>query len=147
MRITSFTDYGIRTLMYLASLPPQELSSVEQVAKVYGLSQNHMVKVVGQLKKRGYVETLRGKNGGIRLAKDPDVINIGQVIENMENHLDGVDCVTSSCQLVPCCELKTALSIAMKAFLDAMGTYTLSDLMRNKQELIPLMAIYSNNPV
>lgn len=144
MRITSFTDYGLRTLMYLASLPPQELSSVEQVAKVYGVSQNHMVKVVGQLKKLGYIETLRGKNGGIRLEKEPNDINIGQVIEKMEQHLDGVDCFTSNCQLVPCCELKTALSIAMKAFLDAMATYTLADLMRNKQELIPLMAIYSS---
>jgi Rrf2 family nitric oxide-sensitive transcriptional repressor len=139
MRITTFTDFGLRTLMYLASLPPEQLSNVQEVSKVYKVSQNHMVKVVGKLKKLGYVHTLRGKNGGICLAMTPEEINIGQVIAKMENHLDGVDCSTSACQLVPCCELRRALAIGMQAFIKAMENYTLADLMVNKSQLSPLL--------
>ncbi|MCV6609380.1 MAG: Rrf2 family transcriptional regulator [Amphritea sp.] len=139
MRLTAFTDFGLRTLMYLASLEEEQLSSVSEVASIYNVSQNHMVKVIGQLAKLGYVQTIRGKNGGIRLAMKPADINIGDVIAKMENHLDGVDCISTSCQLIPCCELKHALAEAMNAFLDTMRRYTLADLVANKSELIPLM--------
>ncbi|RTE64621.1 Rrf2 family transcriptional regulator [Amphritea opalescens] len=140
MRLTAFTDFGLRTLMYLASLEEDQLSSVAEVSGVYGVSRSHMVKVIGQLAKSGYVQTIRGKNGGIRLARQPDLINIGDVIEQLENHLDGVDCVTTSCQLAPCCELKSALMKGMQAFIEAMRQYTLADLIVNKRQLIPLMS-------
>lgn len=141
MRLSTFTDFGLRTLMYLTSLPPEQLSSVAEVSNVYKVSQNHMVKVVGQLKKLGYIQAIRGKNGGICLALDPKEINIGQVIRQMEKHLDGVDCSTSACQLVQCCELKQALSIAMEAFIATMANYTLADLVVNKRQLDPLWII------
>ncbi|MFT5852696.1 MAG: Rrf2 family nitric oxide-sensitive transcriptional repressor [Colwellia sp.] len=141
MRLTTFTDIGLRTLMYLANLPPGQLSSVAEVSKVYKISQNHMVKVAGQLKKHGYVTAIRGKNGGICLAMAQDKINIGDVIRNLENHLDGVDCMSLSCQLISCCELKKALSKAMDAFLSVMDQHTLADLVVNKNELIPLWLI------
>lgn len=141
MRITTFTDFGLRTLMYLASLPPEQLSSVLEVSKVYKVSQNHMVKVVGQLNKLGYIRALRGKNGGICLAVAPEEINIGQVISQMENHLDGVDCSTSACQLVPCCKLREALKIGMQAFISAMEHYSLADLMTNQTQLAPLLFV------
>ncbi|CAG0911489.1 unnamed protein product, partial [Cyprideis torosa] len=105
------------------------------------VSQSHMVKVIGQLAKLGYVQTIRGKNGGIRLAVSPETINIGEVIEQLENYLDGVDCTTTSCQLLPCCELKKALIEGMRAFIDTLRKYTLADLMVNKNQLIPLLAI------
>lgn len=140
MRLSAFTDFGLRTLMYLASLEGERLSSVAEVSTVYQVSQSHMVKVIGQLAKLGYVQTIRGKNGGIRLAASPESINIGEVIEQLENHLDGVDCTTTACQLLPCCELKKALTEGMRAFIDTMRTYTLADLMVNKSQLIPLLA-------
>ncbi|MBN0989237.1 Rrf2 family transcriptional regulator [Amphritea pacifica] len=140
MRLSAFTDFGLRTLMYLATLEEARLSSVAEVSAVYQVSQSHMVKVIGQLAKLGYVQTIRGKNGGIRLAQSPESINIGDVIEQLENHLDGVDCLSTSCQLLPCCELKKALMEGMRAFIDTMRQYTLADLMVNKRQLIPLLA-------
>ncbi|SER10754.1 transcriptional regulator, BadM/Rrf2 family [Amphritea atlantica] len=140
MRLSAFTDFGLRTLMYLATLEEARLSSVAEVSAVYQVSQSHMVKVIGQLAKLGYVQTIRGKNGGIRLAQSPESINIGDVIEQLENHLDGVDCLSTSCQLLPCCELKKALMEGMRAFINTMRQYTLADLMVNKRQLIPLLA-------
>jgi len=141
MRLTTFTDLGLRTLMYLASLPPKQLSSVAQVSNVYNISKNHMVKIVGQLSKYGYITAIRGKNGGICLALPQDKINIGNVIRHLENHLDGVDCMTSSCQLQECCELKKALAKAMGAFLSTMDSYTLADLVINKQQLTQFLVL------
>jgi len=136
MRLTTFTDLGLRTLIYLAQLPPGQLSNVAEVSKVYGISQHHMVKIAGKLKKHGYLTAIRGKNGGICLARPPEQINIGQVIRDLENHLDGVDCITSSCQLISGCELKKALSEAMNAFLSVMEKYYLTDLVVNQQKII-----------
>ncbi len=141
MRLSAFTDFGLRTLIYLASLEEKRLSSVGEVSSVYQVSQSHMVKVIGQLAKLGYVQTIRGKNGGIRLGMTPGMINIGEVIEQLENHLDGVDCLSTDCQLLPCCELKKALTEGMKAFTDTMRKYTLEDLTANKHDLIPLLRV------
>lgn len=141
MRLTTFTDFGLRTLMYLASLPPKQLSSVTEVTKVYHCSQNHLVKVVGQLSKLGYLQAIRGKNGGICLAMPPRDINIGEVIRQLEKHLDGVDCATSDCELVGCCKLKAALKEAMEAFLTAMDGYTLADLVANQEQLTQIWTV------
>ncbi|EAQ67074.1 hypothetical protein MED121_14144 [Marinomonas sp. MED121] len=138
MRLTAFTDFGLRTLMYLTSIPTEQLSSVPEVARVYGASQNHFVKVIGQLTKLGYVQSIRGKNGGIRLAKKAEDINIGKVIRELENHLDAVNCTKPVCQIASCCELKHALALAMEAFLSTMEQYSLADIVHNKPELIPL---------
>ena len=138
MRLTAFTDFGLRTLMYLTSIPAEQLSSVPEVARVYDASQNHFVKVIGQLTKLGYVQSIRGKNGGIRLAKKAEDINIGKVIRELENHLDAVNCTKPACQIASCCELKHALALAMEAFLFTMEQYSLADIVHNKPELIPL---------
>lgn len=145
MRLTTFTDFGLRTLMYLASQPVQTLSSVAEVAKVYNCSQNHLVKVVGKLKKLGYLQAIRGKNGGICLAKNPLDISVGMVIRQLENHLDGVDCNTTNCQLVNCCKLKKALQEAMESFLSTMDNYTLADLQGSQAELDQIWTIGSIN--
>lgn len=139
MRITAFTDYGLRTLMYLASLPPGQRSNVAEVSQVYNVSQNHLVKVVVQLRKLGYVDAQRGKGGGICLAQPAEKINIGEVIIQMENYLDGVDCGTTGCQLAGCCKLRTALAIGMRAFIDAMKQFTLADMVSNKEQITPLL--------
>jgi len=141
MRLTTFTDLGLRTLMYLAQLPAGQLSSVAEVSRAYNISQNHMVKVAGKLKKHGYLTAIRGKNGGICLALPKEQINIGQVIRDLENHLDGVDCIATSCQLIPCCELRRGLSKAMDAFLAVMDNYTLTDLVANKPKMIKPLSV------
>ncbi|RVU31078.1 Rrf2 family transcriptional regulator [Neptunomonas marina] len=139
MRLTAFTDYGLRTLIYLACLPPEQLSSVSEVSNTYQVSQNHMVKVVGQLRKLGYIEAYRGKNGGITLAKPAEEICIGEVIVALENHLDGVDCAGTKCRLQPACQLRQALNEGMQAFVDVMNQYSLADVTADKERIKPLL--------
>ena len=136
MKLTTYTDFGLRTLMYLATLPEGELSSVAHVAKLYDVSRNHLVKVVNQLAREGYVKAIRGKNGGIRLGQAAADINVGQVIRSLENNLDGIDCGSPACYLVKVCRLKDALKEAMEAFLSVMEAYTLADLISNRDELM-----------
>lgn len=140
MKLTTYTDFGLRTLMYLATLPEGELSSVAHVSGVYGISRNHLVKVVNQLAREGYVRAVRGKNGGICLARAQADINVGQVIRALESNLNGIDCGSPACYLVRVCRLKDALQQAMEAFLQVMDGYTLADLTGNRDEL---MVIFS----
>lgn len=140
MKLTTYTDFGLRTLMYLATLPEGELTSVAHVSKVYEISRNHLVKIVNQLAREGYVRAVRGKNGGICLARTPADINIGLVIRSLENNIQGIDCGSPACYLVKICRLKDALKQAMDAFLAVMDGYTLADLIGNRDEL---MVIFS----
>ena len=140
MKLTTYTDFGLRTLMYLATLPEGELTSVAQVSRLYDISRNHLVKVVNQLAREGYLHAVRGKHGGIRLARSPKDINVGQVIRVLENNLKGVDCGSPACYLVPACRLRDALKLAMDAFLQVLEGYTLADLTGNREEL---MVIFS----
>lgn len=140
MKLTTYTDFGLRTLMYLATLPEGELSSVAHVAKLYDVSRNHLVKVVNQLAREGYIKAIRGKNGGIRLGQAPENINVGDVIRSLENNINGIDCGSPACYIVRICRLKDALKEAMEAFLAVMGSYTLADLISNRDEL---MAVFS----
>ncbi|MBO1519322.1 Rrf2 family transcriptional regulator [Oceanisphaera pacifica] len=140
MKLTTYTDFGLRTLMYLATLPEGELTSVAHVANVYEISRNHLVKIVNQLAREGYIRAIRGKNGGICLARKPADINIGTVIRTLENNIQGIDCGSPACYLVKVCRLKDALKKAMDAFLAVMDGYTLADLIGNRDEL---MVIFS----
>ncbi|WP_417615941.1 Rrf2 family transcriptional regulator [Oceanisphaera sp.] len=140
MKLTTYTDFGLRTLMYLATLPEGELTSVAHVSEVYQISRNHLVKVVNQLAREGYIRAVRGKNGGICLARPQADINVGQVIRSLENNLNGIDCGSPACYLVRVCRLKDALKLAMEAFLQVMDGYTLADLTDNRDEL---MVIFS----
>lgn len=135
MRLTSYTDFGLRALLYLATLPATELSSVAKVSALYGVSRNHMVKVINQLVKLGYVQSQRGKHGGIWLAVPAQSINVGQVIRALESNLDGIDCDSPACHIQPICQLKKALREAMAAFLAVMDGYTLADLLVNRVQL------------
>ncbi|WMC10055.1 Rrf2 family transcriptional regulator [Oceanimonas pelagia] len=140
MKLTTYTDFGLRALMYLATLPRGELTSVARVSALYDVSRNHMVKVINQLAREGYIHALRGKNGGIRLAKEPKDINVGRVIRLLEHNLRGIDCGSPACQLVPACRLRNALGQAMEAFLQVMEGYTLADLVGNRDELMTIFS-------
>jgi Rrf2 family transcriptional regulator, nitric oxide-sensitive transcriptional repressor len=142
MKLTTYTDYGLRTLMYMACLRPDTRSSVAEISSHYDISRNHMVKVVVQLVSLGYLHSVRGKNGGITLAKIPQEIRIGQVIRDLENNLDGVDCKSPGCKLVPVCRLTHALKTGMEAFLIAMDEFTLADLVSdNVEQIIAILTI------
>lgn len=116
MQLTSFTDYGLRALIYMASLPEGRMTSISEVTDVYGVSRNHMVKIINQLSRAGYVTAVRGKNGGIRLGKPASAIRIGDVVRELEP-LSLVNCSSEFCHITPACRLKQALSKAVQVFL------------------------------
>ncbi|MAQ99530.1 MAG: HTH-type transcriptional repressor NsrR [Oceanospirillaceae bacterium] len=140
MQLNSFTDYGLRALIMLGSLPPGSLTSAGEISETFGVSRNHMMKIVNRLAQLGLVETIRGKNGGIRLKKPPSDINIGQVIRGTEP-LQLLDCSTENCHISPACRLKGVLVDAKNAFLGVLDQYTLDDVLRDNSELQAILRI------
>lgn len=137
MRLTRYTDYAMRVLLYLGSQPDDRLSSIGDISRGYGISQNHLMKVVNDLVNAGYVESVRGRFGGIRLARAPETINIGQVMRHTEDSFDLVDC--GSCVIAPACGLTGVLHEAMAAFMDVLDRYTVADLQTNSRGLRELL--------
>ncbi|MCE4224531.1 Rrf2 family transcriptional regulator [Methylobacterium sp. C25] len=129
MRLTRYTDYALRTLIYLGLNEPR-LSSIADVAQAYGISESHLTKVVHQLGKLGLVHTMRGRGGGLRLGKQPEDIVIGAVVRQTEDDLALVECFASgACAITAPCRLRKALGEALAAFLDVLDGYTLADLL------------------
>lgn len=140
MKLTRYTDYALRVLMHLA-VQPDRLSSISSIAKAYGISQNHLVKVVQDLRVAGFVAAVRGRSGGIRLGRPASEINVGQVVRHTEGGFDLVDC--GSCLIAPACALTAALHRALAAFMDVLDGYTLADLVGvRKDALRELLAAY-----
>ncbi len=142
MRLTAFTDYTIRTLIYLA-LRPDTLCTIEEIADAYGVSLNHLTKVVHQAAQAGEVQTVRGQGGGLRLARAPERINIGAIVRRTEPDLDIVPCFGAgdACAIQPVCVLQGALDTALAAFLAALDRVTLADLIRPRRRLSDLLQI------
>jgi Rrf2 family nitric oxide-sensitive transcriptional repressor len=140
MRLTTFSDYTLRTLMYLA-LRPDTLCTIDEIAAAYDISANHLMKVVHQAAQAGEVRTVRGNQGGLRLARAPETIKIGTVLRRTEPDLDIVPCFGSgaSCAIQPACVLQDALAEALAAFLAVMDRTTLADLIRPKRRLAGLL--------
>ena len=143
MRLTRYTDYALRVLLYLAARP-QGLSSIGEIARAYGVSQNHLMKVVNDLANAGYVASVRGRSGGIRLGLAPAEINIGAVVRHTEDGFQVVDC--ASCVILPACRLTTALDEAVGAFLAVLDSYSLEDLMVRRSALADIFARASEAP-
>ena len=137
MRLTRYTDYAMRVLLYLGARP-EGLSSIASISKAYGISQNHLMKVVNDLANAGYVASVRGRSGGVRLGKAPEAINIGAVVRHTEDSFQVVDCM--SCVIAPVCGLTGALDDAVKAFLAVLDGYTLADLMDRRAALNDIFA-------
>lgn len=130
MRLTVYSDYSLRLLMYLA-VRPERLSTIQEVAKAYNISSNHLMKVVHQLGQAGYVHTIRGRSGGMRLGRAADEIGLGELIRHTEPDMDVVPCFEpdhQDCPLRRACRLKGALDRARIAFLAVLDEYTLADL-------------------
>jgi Rrf2 family nitric oxide-sensitive transcriptional repressor len=130
MRLTQYTDYSLRVLLYLA-LHPERRCSIQEIADSYRISKNHLMKVVRQLANSGYVDSMRGVGGGLRLGRDPATINLGEVIEEMEPDFGMVECLRPDnlCVITGPCRLPGLLKDATQAFLDVMRQQTLADLL------------------
>lgn len=130
MRLTVFTDYTLRTLMYLAQ-NRDRLVTIQDIADLHNISKNHLTKVVHQLGQTDAIETIRGRNGGFRLNKEPEDINIGEVVRVSESDFFMAECFdkhNNSCQYTSACVLKGVLGDATKAYLDVLDKVTLKDL-------------------
>ena len=131
MRLTAYTDYTLRTLMYLG-VHRDRLVTIQDIADLHTISKNHLMKVVHQLGLSGIVETVRGRNGGLRLARDPAEINIGTVVRETENDFFMAECINqenNTCPLTPDCLLKAKLGQATAAFLAVLDTVTLASIL------------------
>jgi Rrf2 family nitric oxide-sensitive transcriptional repressor len=130
MRLTYFTDYSLRLLLYLKGQSGR-LSTIEEVAEYHKISKQHLVKVVHFLAKNGYVETVRGKNGGLKLGMEPSEINVGAVIRIVESDFKVAECFdpkNNTCRLSGGCKLKHALNRAIGSFFKELDTLTLKDI-------------------
>lgn len=129
MRLTRYTDYALRTLIYLGLHEPRQ-SSIAEIARAYGISESHLTKVVHQLGRLGLIRTARGRGGGLRLGRRADEIVIGAVVRQTEDDLALVECFAGgACAITAPCRLRRALGEALAAFLAVLDGYTLADLL------------------
>jgi Rrf2 family nitric oxide-sensitive transcriptional repressor len=136
MRLTVFSDFALRALIYMES--QARPVSLRQIAAAYGISHNHLVKVVGQLQKAGFVETKRGPGGGVALARPADQINLADVLRATEPDFNIVECLdmgTNSCPIAGLCALTGVLTDAKDAFLAEVSRHTLADVTRNRKRI------------
>lgn len=142
MRLTRYSDYAMRVLLHLGARPDR-LCSIAEIARAYGISQNHLMKVVQDLARAGYVASVRGRLGGIRLGRLAEEINVGEVIRHTEDGFDLVDC--GSCVIAPACRLTGALNEALCAFMAVLDGYTLDDLLFRRAELAALLGVQAGS--
>jgi Rrf2 family nitric oxide-sensitive transcriptional repressor len=143
MRLTVQSDYALRVLMYLG-IHAGRLATIEEIARAYGISQNHLMKIVNRLATHGFVETVRGRGGGLRLAKPTESIGLGEVVRRTEPDFAIVSCfkpIEEPCAIRPCCVLKNAFEKARDAFIEVLDGYTLKDLIEPRGRLIRLLDI------
>lgn len=141
MRLTRYTDYALRVLIYLG-LHPGEVCTIAEIAAGYDISENHLMKVVHQLGQFGFINTVRGRGGGISLARPPGEIRIGDVVRLTEEDLVLVECFeprTNKCRITSACGLNHALSDALAAFLKVLDGYSLADVLASPQGLQALL--------
>ena len=148
MRLTRYTDYALRTLIYVGLHEPRQ-SSIAEIARAYGISESHLTKVVHQLGRLGLIHTTRGRGGGLRLAKRPAEIVVGAVVRQTEEDLALVECFASgACAITAPCRLRRALSEALAAFLGVLDGYTLADLLGGSEgvEIAALLGLRPPTP-
>jgi Rrf2 family nitric oxide-sensitive transcriptional repressor len=142
MKLTTFSDYTLRVLMFLA-LSRERLATIPEIAAAYGISENHLMKVVHQLARSGVIESVRGKGGGIRLARAPEDIRIGAVVRASEGAAPIVECLSdddaANCRIAPACRLAAVLVSAFEALFAKLDEYTLADLVHAPRKLEALL--------
>jgi len=137
MRLTTFTDYCLRVLMFVGA-KDDSLATIDEIAGSYAISRNHLMKVVFTLGQLGYLTTVRGKGGGMRLARRPADINLGALVRQTEQDMTLVECFQKGdggCRLDAVCVLQRALGEALAAFMEVLDGYTLADLLKPRRKL------------
>ena len=129
MRLTRYTDYSLRVLIHLA-LHDDRLCSIGEMSRTYDVSHNHLMKVVNALARDGFIQTVRGRAGGMRLARPPEEITVGEVVRRTEEGFELADC--SGCALSPACGLTSVLAKGMQAILAVFDSFTIADLLTDK---------------
>ena len=149
MRLTQFSNYAVRTLIY-AGLKGHHPSGVPEISRAYGISQNHLNKVAAELCHLGYLEMTRGRTGGVNLRKAPELIGIGEVIRQTESTVSFVECfdeASNTCPLRPVCRFRIALQKALEAFYAELDRHTLADFLENREQLSQYLGISSSEPI
>lgn len=142
MRLTMYTDYSLRVLLYVGVKRKEELSTVQEISDVYNISKNHLTKVTHELGKMGLIETIRGRGGGIRLKLHPSEINIGETVRKVEDDFHLVECFNceiNQCVITPVCRLKGVLHEALDAYFKVLDSYTLADFVINNEGLTAML--------
>jgi Rrf2 family nitric oxide-sensitive transcriptional repressor len=143
MQLTLYTDYSLRVLLYLG-LKPRRMATITDIAQSYGISRNHLVKVVHNLATQGFIHSTRGRGGGITLARPAAEINIGDVVRHTEVSFDLVECFDqgrNTCPIAAACILKSALYEAQRAFMGVLDRYTLADVLENRDWLRSVLKV------
>jgi Rrf2 family transcriptional regulator, nitric oxide-sensitive transcriptional repressor len=138
MRLTRYTDYALRVLMFVGARGEQ-VSTIAEIARAYGISRDHLMKIVQELGRAGYLRNVRGRSGGILLARPAREIVVGEVVRRTESDLELVEC--SSCVIAPACGLTGVLSKALHAFLTTLDGYTLEDLLTQRRDIMKLVIV------
>ena len=143
MRLTRFTDYSLRVLIYLG-LQQNKLVTIRRISDAYGISRNHLMKVVSLLTRAGYLKAQRGPGGGIRLARPPEEINLADVITDTEEDLVMVECFDAegNCVITPVCKLQHVIGEALRAYIKTMKAYSLADVLDPERDLTKLLEIH-----
>ena len=144
MRLTVYTDYSLRVLIYLGARGREHLATIKEIADAYNISNNHLMKVTYDLGQHGFIETIRGRGGGIRLAKAPEDIGIGEVVRKTEEDFYLVECFNPNsnlCKISPECNLKNALNEALLAYLAVLDQYTVADFLHSKDSILALLGL------
>ncbi|MFV0474557.1 MAG: RrF2 family transcriptional regulator [Pikeienuella sp.] len=137
MQLSSYSDYSLRMLMQLA-LAPRRRHTIREIAGAFNISHNHLTKIAQELGRQGYIETFRGRGGGLSLTRPPEQILIGEVVRRTEGNLALVECfdpAADQCVISEACRLKFALASALEAFFRVLDGYTLSDLLQDRGRL------------
>jgi Rrf2 family nitric oxide-sensitive transcriptional repressor len=141
MKLTTFTDYSLRVLIFLAT-QPQRRATIAEIAGAFDISENHLTKVVHFLGKSGWLANVRGKGGGLQLGKPPERIAIGELVRHTEGADLPAECFSSDgdhCRIARLCRLRGVLGEAVDAFHDVLDKYTLADLVENRQQLATML--------
>ncbi len=138
MQLTKYTDLSLRVMMHLAIIE-NEQSTIKEISAFYNISKNHLMKVVHKLSTLGYIRSTQGRGGGISLAVGAKDIVVGDIVRAMEPTLEPIDCVKNACTIRSACLLKGILDEASRSFLKSLDGYTISDLVRNKPQLINII--------
>jgi Rrf2 family transcriptional regulator, nitric oxide-sensitive transcriptional repressor len=144
MKLTAFTDYSLRVLIYLAA-QPERRATVAEISTAFGIKANHLTKVVHHLGRCGWVETTRGKGGGLLLAKPADAISVGKVVRDTEGAALPAECFSdhrSDCVIDGRCRLKGVLAEAVQAFYTVLDRYSLADITRNRAVLAQVLSFH-----